>query len=75
MKLRNFILELMDDLACLLFLRLGSLNEFPALVDFSSEHSDGVGVFLSELDGTLDSCGIRQDRVIKVLASKGVTSM
>lgn len=69
-QLGNLLFESVDDLSCLLLLGLGSLNELPAFVNFSSEHTDGVRIFLSQLDSSLDSGSIRQDRVVQVLASK-----
>lgn len=42
MELGDLVLEALDDLPGLLLLVLGSLNEFPALLDLSSEDSNGV---------------------------------
>ena len=68
-ELSNLILQTLDDLPSLFFLFLGGLNKFPALFNLTSQNSDSVRIFLSELDGTFDSCSILQDRVIELLTS------
>lgn len=69
MKLADLVLESLDDFPGFLLLSLGSFDEFPALVDLPSEHADGVRVFLSELDGSLDSGCVLQNSVVKFSAS------
>ena len=63
-KLGNLVLKALNNLSSLLLLVLGSLNKLPALLDFPSENSDGVGIFLGKLDGSLDSCRILQNSII-----------
>ena len=57
-KFGDLILESLDDLSGFFLFLLGSLNKFPAFLDLSSENSDGVGIFLGELDSSLDSSSI-----------------
>jgi hypothetical protein len=63
-ELGNLVLEALNDLPGLLFLVLGGLNKLPALLDLSSQDSDGVGILLGQLNGSLDSCSILQNCII-----------
>jgi len=63
-KLSNLILETLDDLSCFLFFLFGGLDELPALLDFFSENSDCIGIFLGELDGSLDLGSVLNDGII-----------
>ena len=60
----DLVLKTLNNLPGLLLLVLGSLNKLPALLNFPSEDSDSVRIFLSELDCSLDSCSILQNCVI-----------
>lgn len=68
-ELSDLILQTLDDLSSLLFFFLGGFNKLPALLNLTSQDSDCVGIFLSQLDGTFDSCSVLQDRVIELLTS------
>ena len=68
-ELSNLIFQTLDDLSSLLFFFLGSLNKLPALFNLTSQNSDRVRIFLSELDSTFDSCSILQNSVVELLTS------
>jgi len=70
MKLADLILEALDDLARLLLLGLGLLNELPALLNLTSENCNGVRVFLGKLNSPLDSSCVLEDGVVKFLAPR-----
>jgi len=63
-KLSNLILKTLDDLPSLLFLLFGSLDKLPALLNFFPKNGDGVGIFLGELDSSLDLGGVLNDGII-----------
>jgi len=68
-ELGDLILESLNDLSGFLFFILGSLDKLPALLDFSSEDSDSVGIFLSQLNGSLDSRSVLENSVVQFFTS------
>jgi hypothetical protein len=68
-KLANLVSEALDDLLCLLFLGLGGLDKLPALIDFSSENSNSVGILLSQFNRSLNPGCVLKNRVVEILTS------
>lgn len=68
--MRNFTLQVRDDLSGLLLVVLGLFDEFPGLINLLSEDSDSLRILLSKLDCCLDSCSILENGLVQILASK-----
>lgn len=68
MEFGDLFFQSLDDLPGLVFLVFGGLHQLPALVNFLSEHSDGLRVLLGELDCSFDSGGVLENGVVEVLA-------
>jgi hypothetical protein len=66
---RDFTLQVRDDLSGLLLVVLGLFDELPGLIDLLSEDSDGLRVLLGQLDGCLDSCSVLENGLVQILAS------
>ena len=69
LQLGDLVSEVGNELSARLLSGLGSLDKLPALLDLLSEHCNGGGVVLSQLDGSLDSHCVLEDGIVEVLAS------